>query len=286
MVSTMPLHHLGPAGTFSEQAARSFGSDVVPRPTFDAIAAAVAGDGGAAGVLPYYNLLEGLVQEPIDLIYEHRLHVAGACRLPITFAAGSRDGTADHAVVRSHPKALAQCSSWLREHMPDARQEPTPSTADAANAGEGVALANAQALRDAGLEIVADDIGNRPHGRRNFTDFLLVRRDPPQCQQSIGRTLLAVTPNLDEPGLLARILGQFAFHNLSVAKIHSRPALDAAGTSGITGVEPQMFYLEVVAAPTDEPFRRAADALRFHFRQSQDAVRVLGGWEAEVPSEE
>ncbi|MEM6561504.1 MAG: prephenate dehydratase domain-containing protein [Planctomycetota bacterium] len=266
----MPVHHLGPRGTFSEAAAQAFGTDLVPEPSFDALAMAI--DGDHVGVLPYYNLLEGLVQEPIDLIFERRLHVNGAVRVPVTFAAGG-----EGEPIRSHPKALAQCSDWIAGR----RTEAAASTADAAKLAAtagGTALAARPALEAAGLPVTHDDVGNRRGGRANFTDFLLVADQPGTLRPGDYRTLLAITPAEERPGLLADLLAQFAFHRLNIAKIHSRPAFGTTDESD--GIEPQMFYLEVMCRPDAEPFVRCTEAIRWHFRTSTDAVRLLGGWPA------
>ena len=285
-MSLATLHHLGPAGTFSEDAARAFGGDTRPQPTFDAVAAAVAA-GEGDGVLPYYNLLEGLVQESIDAVFERGLRVVDAARLPITFALGRGgpppgDGTdaPDGTEVISHPKALAQCSDHLDHHYPALRRRPAASTAEgaalAARSGQ-YAIAKPDALRDAGLRVIADDVGNRSGGgtgRANFTDFLRVSLAGDPSGGGDPRTLVAVSPRENRPGLLADVLREFAFYRLDLAKIHSRPALGVGGTGG--GAEPQMFYMEVMAAHDADPLRRCLDALGWHLGDA--CVREVGGW--------
>lgn len=280
----MEIHYLGPTKTFSEQAAALFTggqADVafVPEPSFEEISRAVAADARAQGVLPYYNFLEGLIQESLDLVYEYDVRIAGRCRVPIEFALGGEgDGP-----VYSHPKALAQCTEFIQQHLPRAERILTSSTADAARqvkeTGRGWAIANPAALEEFGLPIRHRDIGNRKHGRGNFTDFLLivnkqVERSP--AAQS-PRTILAVTPWGDRIGLLADILNCFHFFGLNLAKIHSRPAIDAVETD----VEPQMFYLELFCGESDERFERCLDTLRFRFHQVEGSgiyLKVLGSF--------
>jgi prephenate dehydratase/prephenate dehydrogenase len=289
------IHHLGPAGTFSERAAKALGARLpswttVPEANATAVAAA-ARHPGSLGVLAYYNLLEGLVQENIDLIDEQRLHVLDAMRLPIRFAAGSIDGTNTHGVVVSHAKALAQCSDFIRRFMPGAEVRPTASTADAARlAADGglVAIAEVTALEANGLRVFARDVGNRPFERTNFTDFLVVAAEGglfPEMGAAVpSRTLIAITPQIDRAGLLADILGQFAFAGLNLAKIHSRPTLHAPQIA----IEPQTFYLEIMGGPADPSLQRCLDALSWRLGDGgeRSAVRVLGTWsdlEAPVP---
>ena len=281
----MNIRYLGPANTFSEKAARAFVATLPPpveltaATSFEAIARAVvrAADDGAWGVLPYYNFLEGLIQESLDLIVEYRLCIADACRVPISFAIGGwPDGD---PLVFSHPKALAQCSDYLRAHFPDARLENVASTADApalvARRRSGCAVAGESALEAAGVPVIARDIANQRYGKGNFTEFLLLTSDgeagPSGHPDAAMRTMVAIAPDHDEPGLLAGILGQVAFHRINVAKIHSRPLfLQAAGDA-----EPQMFYLEVMCPLSSPALALCVGSLRHHFGRVE-SVRLLG----------
>jgi prephenate dehydratase/prephenate dehydrogenase len=292
------IHFLGPQGTFSERAAGLAAQrfedastiQLVAEPNFAAITDAAATRPDVVGVIPYYNLLEGLVQESVDLIYANRLSVLDAVRLPITFVAASLDGRLEHRVVASHPKALAQCSEFLRQHLPTATLQATSSTADAARLaakGEMLALADEAAIARYGLKLAARDVANRPMGRVNFTDFLLVASVDDNASDELAsgaaRTLLAITPRHDHPGLLADILHQFAFYRLNIAKIHSRPAIDSVPAF----VEPQMFYLEVIVPQSDHALRACLTSIRWRFgpgdAKQPDAVRMLGGWRELLP---
>ena len=286
----MKISFLGPRNTFSEKAAFIFAgafappAEFSPAASFEAVARNVRQSADALGVLPYYNFLEGLIQESLDLIVEYDLHIADACRVPISFAVGGwPDG---ETLVFSHPKALAQCSDFLRKHFPDARLETVASTADApakvAARRSGCAVAGETALEHAGLPVLARDIANRRYGKPNFTEFLLlghadgrvVTHEP----DAVLRTMVVVTPDLDEPGLLANILGQVAFHRINIAKIHSRPLfLEAAGDT-----EPQMFYLELTCPLTSPALALCVQSLRHHFGRTE-AVRLLGQFPRLLP---
>jgi prephenate dehydratase len=285
------LLYLGPPQTFSEQAAETFASELgrglelAPETSFHAIARGVARAGGTGvlGVLPYYNLLEGLIQESLDLIYEHALTIDAATQVKVAFAVGAASEAAPRAPVRSHPKALAQCSDFLEEKYHGTPLEPVASTAEAARLaaerGEGLAIARRAALERAGLRVLHDDVANRRHGRTNFTEFLLVSAEPLAIDTAAPerRTIVAVTPPGDRVGLLADILRLFAFFELNVAKIHSRPAIDSVEMP----IEPQMFYLEVMCPEASPELAACAEALRYRFRKTHpaaEAVRILGGF--------
>lgn len=290
----MRILYLGPPKSFSEQAALAFaarigGAETLACPNVEAIAQAVAhsesGADRALGILPYYNFLEGLVQESLDLTYEHELVINAAVRVPVRFAiGGARDAGAPSEVL-SHAKGIAQCSDYLSAHWPDARLRTVASTSEAARiaASEPAALAIATegALRDHGLEIIADDVGNLRYGRANFTDFFVVGAADEHATLGLGadRTLLAITPPTDRPGLLADVLSLFAFVRLNFAKIHSRPALEDIDINA----EPQMFYVEIMTKPDSDALARALDMLSYRFTvieefTSATTTRIMGGF--------
>jgi len=308
------IHYLGPTGTFSEQAAQMLGGDLlammpertggcsfVPQPMISRILAAIDGPGTFA-VVPYYNLLEGLIQETLDLIVEHDLEVLAARQIPIRHAIGGflpDDSKADVPVF-SHPKALPQCSAFLETHFPAATHHETSSTSQAvhhvAEKRFGLAIARRETFENMGVPVLHDDIGNRQYSRQNTTEFLLVGQkttvvgEHKQQPNSHTRTLIAIMPVIDRVGLLADILGQIAFFGINLLKIHSRPALTDA-----FGQAPQMFYIETdVAADSPElrlcietfdmwlAKRGGNDDLPRHVTDHK-VVRVLGTYNLHLP---
>ena len=90
--------------------------------------------------------------------------------------------------------------------------------------------------------------------------------------------MIAITPHFDQAGLLAGILQQVSFHGLNNAKIHSRPAIDDVP---IRGMEPQMFYLEIMCRMDNPDFRRCIDSLRYKLGpggKRAEVVRILGSY--------
>lgn len=285
------ISYLGPKNTYTGQATRMLAERIEEETEFvdlmslEAVAKSVALHEADMGVMAYYNYLEGLVQECLDLIYETNLRIIGMQRLPIVLSLGVHKENININEVYSHPKALAQCSEWLWRHYRDIRQVPSTSTAAAAKkvteAKSGLAIASSEALKEYGLEIVAEDIGNKKYGKRNFTDFYLVARENGQEYDGAKRyfTMVAITPHTDKSGLLAEILQQVAYHNLNNAKIHSRPALDNVA---IDSIEPQMFYLEIMSHQDSIDMRRCVDSLRYKLTpkgKNVEVVRVLGSYE-------
>jgi len=285
----MKISYLGPKNTYSEQAASAVAKNIPdetelsPIVSLDGVARCVAEGGADLGVMAYYNFLEGLVQECVDLIYENDLRIIGAQRVPIILAAGKYPGCVDLSCVYSHPKALAQSSEWLLSNFPGSRQVSMTSTAAAVERvvenGSGLAIASRNAIEKGGLELLSKDVGNVKHGKRNFTDFYTVSRESDVSYDPDAEylTMVAVTPQVDKVGLLWDILGQVAFHGLNNAKIHSRPAIDHVDMES----EPQMFYLEIRCHKKSPDFKRCVDSLKYKLvprGKDVEVVRVLGSY--------
>ncbi|MBN1266283.1 MAG: hypothetical protein JXA25_12375 [Anaerolineales bacterium] len=285
----MKLFYLGPENTYSHSAAKKSATaitpppELVPRLPLETVVSSLvlSGSEPALALVPYYNYLEGLVQETLDLIYENEIYIVGSQRLPVRLCLGGFSPEAPEAVY-SHPKALAQCSQYLHKHFPDIPLITTASTTAAAEkvaaSGSGMAIASQAALETNGIPILAEDIGNTKYGVSNFTDFFLVsKKSQPLSPPESHLTMVAITPHVDRIGLLQDILLQIAYFDINLAKIHSRPAIDRVENAGD---EPQMFYLEMVCGQNQERFTRCVDTLQYKFSQpgGLDAVRVLGSY--------
>ncbi len=287
----MKLSYLGPENTYSEKAAKLLveklddGVELIPLPTIEAVARSLSVDSKIHtefAVLPYYNYLEGLVQESIDLIYENQLYLISSQRVAVEWALGGSENNSSNFVY-SHPKALAQCSDYLWTHFPNHREIAVASTAEGAakvkKEKSGMAISSAEALNSYGLKIIGNDIGNKRHGRTNFTDFYLITTNDEFYEPAEQFfTMIAITPQFDRSGLLAEILSQIAYYDLNNAKIHSRPAIDDVST---TDVEPQMFYLEIMCHKSNPDFIRCIDAIRYRLTprgKNIEVVKVLGSY--------
>ncbi len=126
-------------------------------------------------MLPIESSLIGPIAETHDLLYGAPLSIVREATLPIRHCVvGLPGATVEGArVVRSHPAAFEQCRSLLAGW--DVRCVPAATTADAARevAESGdlrqVAIAGLEAAARYELEVVADDVGDRPGA---FTRFV------------------------------------------------------------------------------------------------------------------
>jgi prephenate dehydratase len=310
------IYYLGPSETFTEQAAKNFAnlldaqtpdiSTLVPQPTLTKTITAVHSPEQFA-VVPYYNLIEGLIQETLDLLVEHQLVIDTAHQIPVRFALGGflpgsngyesfpsfhaefADNPAAALTVYSHPKALAQCTDFLQAHYPAAAFFSTSSTAEGvrliAEKRTGLAVARREALEKNRIPVLHDDIGNRQYSRQNYTEFLLVgMRENKICRvlpvTEHERTLIAIIPTVDRVGLLADILGQIAFFGINLLKVHSRPALTEVRGQAQA---PQMFYLEMDIAADSPELQLCIETLNMRLAKKGEipdhrVVQILGSY--------
>jgi prephenate dehydratase len=273
----MRVAHLGPAGTYSEEAAlRAPDADPVPFPTLPDAIAAVAEGAADVAVVPIENSLEGTIGATLDtLATRGDVTVTGELVLPIAVHLIGAAGLDPAAVTRvlSHPQPLAQCAAWLRARLPGAERVATSSTADAvrqvlASPGEPwAALGPRRAAELYGGRLLAEDVADDPS---NATRFVWVSRTPAPAAVHGGgpmRTSLAFWGNGDdEPGWLVRCLSEFAFRGVNLSKIESRPLRGRIGG--------YRFFVDCEGGLEQEPVAQAIAGLHAHCRE----VRVLGSY--------
>lgn len=159
----------GVAGAFGEEACRLFlpAYRRLPRPSFAAVVAAVAGGDAKLGMLPVENDLAGPVPGVDALIRDSRLSVRARHRLPISLHFMAKPGTrlADVRVAASHVMALRQCAATLaRLGIVGEEAANTAMAAEAlaaSDARDRAVIASAAAASLYGLAILARDVQDR-----------------------------------------------------------------------------------------------------------------------------
>jgi prephenate dehydratase len=258
----MRIAYLGPPGTFSEEAVSrcdlAAGDEPVPCASFqDAWEAVLAGTAEAA-LLPVENSIEGAIGTTLDLqVHRHGLLIRREVLLPVQQQLLAPAGTTLDQVtsVLSHPQPLGQCTRFLRERLPGARQEATTSTAEAARrVSEGLAGAAAIGSRAAagryGLAIIAESIQDSDE---NTTRFLLVAASD-EAPTGRDRTSIAFTLDRDRPGGLYELMGEFASRAINLSKIESRPMKQALGH--------YVFFVDLEGHRLDAPCAAALESVR------------------------
>jgi prephenate dehydratase len=274
----MRVGHLGPAGTYSEEAAlRRPGAEPVAFPTLPDTIAAVADGTVDVAAVPIENSLEGSVGITLDtLATREDVTITGELTLPITvhLIARERLDTSSVAEVVSHPQPLAQCAGYLRRRMPQAATVPASSTAEAVRrvmeGGDRIAaLGPRRAAELYGATIVEEDVAD---DAANATRFVWVARAgaaAPEAEMPMRTSLAFWGQGDDEPGWLVRCLSEFAFRGVNLSKIESRPLRSTIGH--------YRFFVDCEGGLASTPVREAVTGLRVHCTD----VRVLGSYPQE-----
>lgn len=268
------LAFLGPEGTFTSEAARSVaphGADLRPLATIADVVQAVRSGAADLGVVPIENSIEGSVNLTLDELAfgAPGAFIRGEIAMPISMNLLIRPGAPLEKIttVRSQPHALAQCRAWLGANLPDARLEAATSTAEAAREvaesdGSVAALGTRLAGEIYGLEVRHADIHD--HGG-NTTRFVVLSStmSPPTGRD---KTSVVVFFGEDRPGLLLRILDEFALRGINLTKIESRPTKQQLGQ-----------YCILIDAAGHPMQPRVAEALRSVHRHAAE-LRILGAY--------
>jgi len=233
----LKVAYLGPAGTFTELAARQLGKDVELVPVAsvtEAMDQVVAGLVDRA-VVPIENSIEGGVSATSDALAQMAgVQIYGEYLVPVKFDLMVRPGTklSEIKEVLTHPVAYAQSRKWLEANLPGHTHIPAASTASAAKSLAGGKLADAViaangASKIYNLEILASDIGENKEAQTRFIE--IGRAGKPQPKTGSDKTSVIVELPDDRPGGLLEMLEQFAARGVNLSRIESRPVGDRFG---------------------------------------------------------
>ena len=268
------ISYLGPAGTFTEQAAvllagENARTDFIPYPSITASAEAVAHGEVDVAVVPFENSLAGAVGETHDLIiHQLDLFIVDELIIPIEHCliVAPEADISEIRVIYSHPQALGQCQRYLNRRFPNARTEATLSTAQAvARAVEigdqvaAIAPRRAAGLHDAHiLEIGIED------DHRNATRFVVLAHSDHEPTGDDRTTMLFSTAN--RPGALLRVLQHFADADINLTRIESRPARERLGS--------YLFLIDCDGHRTDLALANALERLE----PELERLRIIGSY--------
>ena len=223
------VSYLGPAGTYTEQAAEQLfpqGAVFQPRTTVaDAVSDVLDGRADYA-VIPQENTIGGPVYDYLDELLAHEeLFVVGEVELPIRQALVAPKGTSLSAIqtVYSHKQGIAQGRDWLQSNLPGAQVVEVSSTAEGARLAAEctdctvAAIASTQAAKVYGLEVLAENVQQND---TNVTRFYLVSDQFVPTEKPDRMTFSATGPAQALPELLKAMDAQ----GLTLISLHDRPA--------------------------------------------------------------
>ena len=236
MAQQRTIAYLGPAGTFTEMAARQLGeSELMPVASVtDALDAVLSGAADRA-VVPIENSIEGGVSATSDALANiPGVQIYGEYLVPVSFDLMAKPGVKLDQIkeVLTHPVAYAQSRKWLEQNLASHTHIPAASTAAAAKALANGSTADAViaatvAAEIYGLQILATDIGENKAAQTRFIE--IGKSGKPDAMTGSDKTSVVVELPDDRPGGLLEMLEQFAARGVNLSRIESRPVGDRFG---------------------------------------------------------
>lgn len=265
----LKVAYLGPAGTFSESAAKKhFGH----APKFEALAAiddvfrAVESNQAHYGVVPVENSTEGAVGRTLDLLLLSPIQICGEVTLRVHQNLLSKAaGMGAIKRLYSHAQSLAQCHEWLNRHLGDVPRIPVGSNAEAARLAsedeESAAIAGTAAAELYGLDCMVANIEDDPN---NTTRFVVIAHHDAGPSGQDRTSLVCAAPN--RPGAVHALIEPFARNGVSLSKLQSRPAR--------SGMWEYVFYMDIDGHQTEPAIKKALTEVQ----TTAAFVKILGSY--------
>lgn len=276
--SVTSLAYLGPEGTFTHEAAAAVapeGTQLLPLDLVTQVYDRVDSGEIEYGIVAIESSVEGYVVPSLDALVSAKNVVAiDEVFVEIAFDAMTLpQATGPFSQAVSHPHGLAQCQNFITERFLE--QIPASSNAAAARdlTAHQVALAPAIACELYGLKRIAARVQDFSGAR---TRFLLITSRTSAVSGPKGispwnrdndqpmRSMLAITPRITGPGVLARISGALGEQNVNMSSLITRPLKALEGKYA--------FIVTVDSAPWDNRLRHVIEGLL----EAGDSVKTLG----------
>jgi len=271
----LKIGFLGPEGTFTQQAVlKHFGHSVraLPLPTIAEVFYEVQSSHADFGVVPVENSTEGTVNHTLDMFINSPLKICGEIELRIHHnLMGKMQSLEPIKRVVSHQQSLAQCRSWLDEHLPHAERIAASSNAEAARRARDedgtAAIAGTVAAEIYGLAVIEPNIEDRDD---NTTRFLVIGRKLFGASGKDKTSLLITGGDTQSPGALYKLLEPFARKGISLSRIESRPSHKKKWD--------YVFFIDVEGHADEQPLKAVLAEIRKH----SSLLRILGSYPAAV----
>ena len=270
-MSSLEYGYLGPPGTFSEQAisiyCKKHGGKTKGFSSIRDLVEALAADEVDLGLLPLENSLEGSVNLSLDLLYQHpELKLYREIVLPIEQYLLAQPEVEKEEIkeIYSHPQAIAQSGDYLAKEFKEAKIIYTDSTAAAAKKvlaePNRAAVGSIRLSEIYELEVIGENLqGDLP----NATRFVLAAKKDKdfginnhlgKAAESEFKTSIICAPEVNEAGVLYRMLGKFAEENIDLTRIESRPSRQRLGE--------YIFYIDLKGCSSDQSLNSALEELK------------------------
>lgn len=220
--------YLGPAGSFSHQAAiAQFGSssDYIAVDFISQVFQEVERGAVDMGLVPIENSTGGGIRLTLDCFMQSTAKVCAEVLLYVHQNVMSKGGDEQITKVCSHPEVFDQCRRWLGTHLQQAERVPLNSTAKAAELAVTdptvAAIGSSLAAKMYDLPIKHANIEDNPN---NVTRFFVIGRDTAKPSGGGADKTAIMFTTAHKPGTLAEVINVFARHGVNLTHIDKRPS--------------------------------------------------------------
>ncbi len=214
----------GVCGSYSHEVCNRLFSkaDLIQTNTFREVFEKVSAGICEAGVVPLENISAGAVTEVYEALNEMDLYIAASPILPIRHVLMGLGSREDVQKIISHPQALHQCGTFIRENKFSAISSPNTAMAakeiSAAGDPSVAAIGSKAAAERYGLNVLEEDIADTDN---NQTRFIVITTKPFLLPEADTVSMIFSIPH--QVGSLARILQTFSRKGLNMTMIESMP---------------------------------------------------------------
>lgn len=266
--------YLGPAGTFSEEAAQKFflnqDTDWVMYESIPEVLEAVSNAEVDKCIVPIENSIAGNIHMTVDglLLYKLNIEADVIFTVSLHLIGSSNSDISNISKVVSIIPAINQCREFIRHH--GFKVEYADSTSGAAlsiqNSENAAAIASKKVADQYGLKILKTEIQD---SATNHTRFIVVsKRTRGNTEQH--KTMMLITPNDEYPGVLSSILNVFSALSVNLSWIESRPTGKKLGT--------YRFLIETEVGRSDERMEKAIKIMETYGHD----VHIVGSYPTTV----
>ena len=224
-----------------------------------------------AGILPIENSNSGSVGAVYDLLCNYGFYISAEQYLKVDQNLLGVKGTSLDTIkeVYSHEQGFSQCSEFLSAHK-DWKLVPYHNTAVSAQLVADLkdtsvaAIASKQAAELYNLEIIQDSINTSSD---NTTRFIIISK---HFEYENADKISIVCSLDDRAGTLYNLLSYFAYHNINMVKIESRPMHNKKWK--------YLFYVDFEGDFASEKVKTALELIE----KGSDFFRILGAYKSDV----
>ena len=251
--------YLGPEATFSHHAATLLyneHTELKGSETIEDVFIMVRNGQCEEGIVPIENSYEGSINITQDLLNKYDTNICAEVYLRIRHNLLSCERDIRNITrVYSHPQAIAQCRSWLKNNLSDVSVAELSSTSLAAKMASKekntAAIGSAFAASTYGLNILKKNIEDN---QENATRFFVIGDHKPQPTGKDKTSIIFFLKH--EPGSLYKCLSVLAEKEINLTRIESRPAK--------TKKWEYLFFVDLEGHEKDHNVNEAMEAMEKH----------------------